>query len=219
MNLSELIEAFRIESGDSVNKPYFWSDSYLTFLANEAESEACRRAGLLRDSTSSFCEVDVAADEPLITLDPAIITVLRARLSTVTGALSSITSTQMDDCEPLWETHTGRPTSYVPDYQTGALRLYPIPNVDDVLFMTVSRLPVRKMEDDEDVPEIRPEYHYGLVHWMLYRAYMKQDADTFAPGKAAVSLAEFEKEFGKRSSARNETWQRERHTLGGNPIA
>jgi len=57
------------------------------------------------------------------------------------------------------------------------------------------------------------------VQWMLYRAYMRQDADTFNPNKAASALAEFVREFGEKKSMRNEEWIRENNSLDVSPLA
>jgi len=57
------------------------------------------------------------------------------------------------------------------------------------------------------------------VQWMLYRAYMRQDADTFNPTKAAAALAEFVREFGEKKSMRNEEWIREGNSLDVSPLA
>jgi len=55
-------------------------------------------------------------------------------------------------------------------------------------------------------PEIAPRYHHGIVQWMLWRAFGKQDAQTNDPDRAAKALAAFEAEFGKKSSAIDETY-------------
>jgi hypothetical protein len=55
-------------------------------------------------------------------------------------------------------------------------------------------------------PEIAPRYHHGIVQWMLWRAFGKQDAQTNDPDRAAKALASFEAEFGKKSSALDETY-------------
>ena len=79
--------------------------------------------------------------------------------------------------------------------------------------------PLVDLVNDDDEPEIRIEAQPAIVQWMLYRAYSKQDADTFDPQKAARALAEFEREFGRKTSARNEQWMRSDHVVGADPIA
>ena len=69
------------------------------------------------------------------------------------------------------------------------------------------------------VPEIRPELHRGLVEWMLFRAYSRQDTDLYNDAKAAIALGRFEAEFGRKTSGRNEEWVRRGSDPMPGPIA
>lgn len=218
MNAGELIAAYRDESHDNASPPFFKDDRLLQF-ANEAEREACRRARLLIDSAADFCAVQVDANDPLVMIDPRIINIRRAKLSISTYSLSPVRAEEMDRVNPGWESHVGTPTTYVTNYQSNAIRLYPKQQVAAELTMTVARLPMDRMSAKGDEPEIREEYHPALVQWMLYRAYSKQDADLFDANKAARALDEFEKEFGKKSSARNERWQADQPMIDTPTIA
>ena len=218
MNMGELIELYREEAVDKV-RPYLCSNELLFRFATEAERETCRRSHLLVDSTSSICSIPVSANDPLIDIDPAIINIRRAKLSTSAYSLTPIRAEEMDRVNPGWEKHVGTPTTYVTNYQTNAIRLYPIQQVSADLNMTVSRLPFKAMQSEEDEPEIREEYHPALVKWMLYRAYSRQDADMFDPQKAAMALADFEREFGKKASGRNARWQEDRVNIDTPTIA
>ena len=218
MNASELIASYRDESHDKATPPFVKDERLLQF-ANEGEREACRRAHLLIDSSADFCVVSVSANEPLVEIDPRIINIRRAKLSISAYSLTPIRAEEMDRVNPGWEKHVGTPTTYVTNYQTNAIRLYPIQQVSAELNMTVSRLPFKAMQSEEDEPEIREEYHPALVKWMLYRAYSRQDADMFDPQKAAIALADFEREFGKKASGRNARWQEDRVNIDTQTIA
>ena len=215
MTLDDLIAEYREEAHDSGTPP-FVSDAWLTKRANQAEQEVCRRSGLLIESVHAMCTVAVTAGDPVVSLNSKIIDIKKARMSLDSQELYPITVNQL---ALYWENDTGTPSHYVTDYQSGAIRLYPSPVVDDDLKLTVTRLPIADMADGEDEPEIREEYHSALVQWILHRAYAKQDIDIFDPHKSARALAEFEREFGTRSSARNEHWMRARHVLDAAPIA
>src|SRR5574343_1107454 len=154
MNGSELIASFRDEAKDDV-KPYFVNDESALQFANEAERESCRRSHLLIDSSAAFCEIAVSANEPLVEIDPRIINIRRAKLSISTYSLSPVRAEEMDRVNPGWESHTGTPTTYITDYQTNAIRLYPKQQVDATWNITVSRLPKNDMEANDDEPEIR----------------------------------------------------------------
>lgn len=215
MTLAELIAAYRAESLDNV-KPYFVSDDLAKGYANEAQKEACRRAIPLRDSSMT---ASVTAGEPLVPISKKVVRVIRARLQSQSRPMDFMTTYEMDCGVSAWETITGIPQSIITDYQNNALRLWPIPMADDTLLLTVDRLPLKLMESDDDEPELREEYHDALVDWMLHKAYSRPDADMFDPNRASQSLADFEREFGSRASARNEEWMRQRHTTDAAPIA
>lgn len=189
-------------------QPHFVSDPLAIIFANEAQNEACRRGDLLIDSASAMCSISVSAGEPLIRLHQSIIDVRRAILSRAATQLLPIETADLDMFSSAWESETGSPSRYVIDYQSGSIRLYPSPNADDVLQMTVRRLPVNGMEEDQDEPEIRQEAHFALVHWMMFRAYSTPDSDMYDATKAGNALREFEREFGSKSSSRNEAWER-----------
>lgn len=218
MNLGELIEEYRDESHDHATPPYM-SDERLARFATQGQNEACRRGNLLTDSTSDFCTLNVTAGEPMLELDRLILDVSRVRLASTALPLSVALTKKMDEEVPGWEDHFGTPTHYIPDYQTGYLRTYPIPLEDDEARITATRLPLKELVADGDEPEIRLEAHMALVQWMLHRAYATQDTDLVDPQKSAAALVEFEKEFGKKKSARNEAWQRERNVISTTPLA
>lgn len=229
MTLAELRTLFREEAFDSLPgyipvvgqlPPYQWPDAVLNLYANEAQNEACRRSTLLTDSASAFCHPAFTGGNPIVVLDPRIVNVKRVRDTSQYIQLQQISALEMDRKRPGWEMHTGTiPLCVVTDYQTDALRLYPIQSNSGTLSMTVQRLPLADMALDADTPEIRKEYQPALVQWMLYRAYSKQDTETCDPQKAEKALANFEREFGKRMSARNETWRRDRIETHIDPIA
>jgi hypothetical protein len=218
MNLRDLIDEFRWEAADEATAP-FWTDAFLARAASQAEQEACRRGALILDSSSPFCSISFGAGDNLLKLDGKILEIRRAKISIPGRKIDPVTSSHLDRNSDQWESETGEPLAYVTDYHTGSIRLYPTPAAADEIQLTVRRLPLADLVDDNDEPEIRPESHLGLVQWMLYRAYMRQDADTFNPTKAAAALAEFVREFGEKKSMRNEEWIREGNSLDVAPLA
>lgn len=207
MQLRDLMTLFRNETDDAA-EPYLWSDEELIEFANDAEAEACRRARLLVDSsTAQICALAVAAaDAGLVPLDERVLFVRRA---TIPGG-RPMERMKMQDIEeemPFWlDAPASVPTLFITDYQSGHLLLWPAPAEDTTLRLTVVRTPLAEMNDPEDSPEIAPRFHRSLRFWMMFRAYGKQDAEANDPKKAADSLALFEQEFGKKSSAIDETW-------------
>ena len=116
----------------------------------------------------------------------------------------------MDSAMPGWQfqQRQDRPQRLVAGMTTGKLHLWPVPAQAGAIRLTVQRLPLKPLRDAMDKPEIRPELHRSLVHWMLYKAYGREDTDLHNDAKAAVALAKFEAEFGRKASGRNEEWVR-----------
>ena len=218
MTLEELIALYRADASDQ-HEPYLCGDELLTLYANEAQDEACRRGQLLRDSISPICRVAYEAGAEHIALDGKIIDVLRARADG--HAMCLVSLDDMDRMMPSWQddTQQGRPTHLVSGLATGALFLWPRPATDGIVALTVQRLSLKRLSNDVDKPEIRPELHAALVNWILFRADSRQDTELHDAQKAALALSRFEAEFGRKASGRNEQWVRNGPGVMPGPIA
>ena len=206
MKLGDLIAIVRNELDDDV-APYLWSDPEMIDYAVDAENEASRRARLLIDSTTTaICQITTAAATAVYALSPLVLFIRRAKMSTEDYALGRVAVRDLDYRVPGWETETGTPTHFVTDYETGKIRLYPIPNAVGTVKLTVVRMPKVDLATINDTPEIHPRLHRSLRFWMMYRAYSKQDAETKDDQKAGENLGLFEAEFGRKSSAIDEEW-------------
>lgn len=219
MNLQELIALYRAQTLDADEQVPFCDDKLLALYANEAQVEACRRAKLLVDSSGAMCSLAIDAEAEIVPLHAKVIHVHRAYVDRHPVELIHVD--QMDALQPGWQLDPpgSQVQLLVTGMTTGALYLWPRPLNACVLKMTVQRLPLAKLEEDEDEPEIREEAHPALVEWMLYRAYGRDDTDLFNDSKAALALSRFEAEFGRKASARNEEWARQGNTVMPGPIA
>lgn len=218
MNLGEIIASYRAEAFDN-EVPPFCSDELLALYATEAQTEACRRGVILRDSVSPMCSLAFAADATHVVIAPQIVRILRAR----TGGhdVTTIDVEDMDASFPNWQDDAsrGRPTHLVAGMTTGALHLWPRPADAGVLSLTVQRMPLKALVNDTDKPEIRQESHPALVQWLVYKACSRQDGELFDRQRADAALSRFESEFGRKSSLRNEEWVRSGVNTGPAPIA
>ena len=208
MKLREAIDAYRFDAVDTAAPP-FVEDPKLIKLFSEAQIEACRRARLIVDSTSSLARVDFAAGDELIPISPLVISIKRARLESVSKPLSWATAREMDACFPGWDTNTTRSTPFVlvADYETDALRHYPLPKVDDCLLMTIAREPEDEIASVNDEFEINARYHRGLVEWVKYRVFGSSDTDLYDAKKSQDALGAFVAEFGVAPGAINERFE------------
>lgn len=216
MNLAEIISGFRGEIHDT-KKPYFVAQSDAVRYANQAESEAARRSRLLVDSSSEICTAAVYAGDSVVTIDPRIISIRRARLQSSSVPLAKRQVRQMDAEFAGWDAASTQsvPFIIITDYGTNQLYLYPTPKADTTLLLTVTREPMNVMVADTDSPEIASRYHNGLISWMKYRAYSTDDTDLYDAAASARALAEFAAEFGPPTAAIDEQFEFENyHDVG-----
>lgn len=211
MNLKALIAAARARSDDVDDQKPLWSDAEWTSFANRAQREACRRARLIVDSsTDEVTLLAIGAGEPTKEKHASILFIRRVKL--VGGQVLRPVSFQTLDCQDSnWEEASGTPRGYVPDFDSKLFRLYPTPDADVEVRLTVVRLPLADMVKGEDEPEIAAHLHDALIDGMLDEAYSKQDSQTFDPRRAEGHAARFAAEFGARSTAVDEAWIEREH--------
>lgn len=211
MNLLQLRTSTRAQVDDTV-VPYLCADSLLTEFANEAQEEACRRALLLLDSsTAEVCSITVGAGSEFAQLDDRVILVRKVRVVGQPDFLVKTRRADLDQQGTTWLDEEGEVCAWVPDMETGKLRLYRKPTEDIVLQLTVVRLPLEEMAADDDVPEVKLQMHRQLIHWMRYRFYSLPDTEQNDPKKADAALAAFEAQFGPASTAADELWAEQKY--------
>jgi hypothetical protein len=88
-----------------------------------------------------------------------------------------------------WEEHTGTPRYLITDIDYTTYRVYPIPNANDILKLTVRRLPLQRLTALTDNLEVPERYQYGLLYKMQAEAYTAPKAIMAGYGEASV-LAE-----------------------------
>lgn len=206
MTLGELEALFRSDVKDTA-KPYLFSSTDVVNWLNEGEEEAVIRADLLPESADApICTITVTAGAASYALSPLVTRVTYAAF-TPTGCTDPVPlkiETQraaLDRFSPDWRTRTDKPCRVL--IEKGIARFDCLPEVGGVLSIEVYRLPLERMEDDADTPEIQAVHHRHLVRWAEHRAYTVPDAETRDPQRAAAALAEFEAHFGLRPDADN----------------
>lgn len=214
MTLEDLINSYRAQSLDTY-EPFLADNELLGLYASEAQVEACRRAQLLVSTVKVTAEPG-AQD---IAMPADAIRIIRASVDG--GSLDEITADAMDAYFPGWDEHENQsqPRYLITGVNTGRLSLWPRPAAQCSIRLTLQMLPSKSLANCNDVPVIPAETHPALVEWMLYKVYSRTDSDLADPSKAAIALRNFEVEFGRKASGRNEAWVRQGDGMMPGPIA
>jgi hypothetical protein len=216
MNLLQLRTAARERLDDTV-QPYGWSDDELNGFINEAVNEAALRARLLIDSTTAdCCTVDVTLGTATYALNAAVFEVKRVVITDNNRKLCRVGYEDLDRNRLDWEDDTGMPEYYFLDNEqlgVTSLVLYPVPDADLTLNLTVFRLPLAAMAQDEDTNEIPERHQSDLLHWACHLAYLKQDADTLNSSKADYYEQKFTQAFGLKQNAELVDWRRKHRKI------
>lgn len=218
MTLSELLDYVRIDllrdKSDLVSgsTDRLFSDELIVRYLDEAQKLFCRRTYALVDNSSDLAEISISEDEPEYELDPLILFVYSARISTESYPLADLTfgyiPTYSTDC-------TGLPTAYSLDEANRIIRFYPIPDASYTVKLRIARLPSADLTlDDLDAsPEIDAQYHLDLGDFAAYRCLQNNDIDGSDKGTADVLRKEWEM---KVREAKREFY---RYRLGATPVA
>lgn len=209
MALAEMVAEIREDYVADTAKPYLWSDAQIRRAINRALVEACRRARLIIDD-STFT---AAFDGPdAVQLDKRIIYVRRVKISGG-PALRRLSQRDLDEQHPGWEDEIGDPIGYVIDASSFSIRLYPANDgiTPVTAALAVVREPWEPLAEDTDEPEIAIRYLPSVLHGACEILYQRPDMDGEDAKRAAYHAMRFEEEFGKKSSAIDETWIRENY--------
>lgn len=187
---------------DDTIEPYLFTDEQLELRINEAMREACTRADLITDSTTpEICEIEIQSGVNQYALNPLIKEILVAKLGVTRRPLGASGYKRQYDDHPDWMTRSGKPDAYVLDYETNQIILSHRPEEDDLLRLTVRRLPTQDLTGSNDVPPFKAEYHYDLIWWAIHLCYLTRDSDVYDPRAAEQAEAKFARRFGRRPTA------------------
>lgn len=203
MTVDELERLYRSRFDDINAKKYALSPSDFLMYINEAQDQACLRADLIFDKTSSFCTKAIAIGTRTVTLDDSIYGIKYARLIDASGTSTRIyqtTDEELDAQSTIWRDDTGLPTRFLHYHTT--LEFDQAPEEAYTLKMEVYRLG-EKMTSNKSEPEISRQWHTHLVEWPIYRMYSMPDEDYHQPEKAVRAYNEFERIFGPLPTARD----------------
>jgi hypothetical protein len=193
MTPTKLLELFRLET-DDIAEPYLWSDAEFYIYLNEAQEIFVRETGGLSDRRSALTKISYKIGDQYKKYDSRIIRINGAQdaankfigirnYDNMSGVISDDYGKHV--LEVIDDTKTGPIKYLITDVQAKEIQLYPIPDADGSLKMFIQRLPMTEIKDETGVLEIADQNHLSLLSWVKYRAFMKQDVETFEGTKAA----------------------------------
>lgn len=206
MNSGELLELWRSDVNDSA-APYLWSDAEAYAYMNDAYRQFIRNTGGVPDISSAVTRVPVVAGEKYATVSPLILRFMGARLASTGRPVEIVNATdlprmsapdygqlrdlsRLDSPGPIHSMIVGQERVQA----GGTVQWVQVPVVDDVVELTVFRLPLDTIADGDEFfefPDIGAEHVEHLAIHMKARAYGKQDAETFDRGRRDAYKAEF----------------------------
>lgn len=206
---------------DDSAAPYLWQDTELMRYLNYAEVQACRRAHLIIDGTTSndngtaatagtvgqrpLCTLSLIADTATYILSPKILQIKRCQLRSMQIPLiGPVTYPEIDEYVSGWigtngtvgTAGSGGYPMYFLNEPGNTITFIQAPSVSDTASLVVSRIPLTPFTISSS-PEIAEKYHEGLMDWAAHLAYMKNDSDTLNLNLAKVYADKFEVQFGK----------------------
>jgi len=209
MTPAELVSLFRLAVDDTDANDPLWSVAEVDSYLDEAQKQFARKTDYFSDaSTVAIVNAAITAGDPWVTLSPRITKLRSAQLSVNNSKVTPVTFAQMEE-QPntadtygtpydfrngyQWQSATGVPRFIVTDMERSKGRLAGIPVISETLVMSVYRLPLVDITSTTAAFEIvEAEYQRGLLFYMKFLAYSKNDVDTFQQGLADRALAEAE---------------------------
>lgn len=204
MTLADLIQRFR-ELARDLEAPYSWSDALLTSFLNEAQEQAAIRGRLLiEDANPAVCEIALQPGVHTYPLHPSLFELVRVRavMASDPGRVIHLPlkSREWLDAEIQdWRERSDRVRWAVQN--DTSIRVVDIPGEAGVLKLEGYRLPLAKLVNPNDTPEINAVHHAKLVFWALHRAFSIPDSEQLDSARAKESEAEFTRYFGPMPDA------------------
>lgn len=187
---SELLDLFRVEMNDA-KKPYLWSDEFVIGAIDDAHKQFARRTDGIPDSTTPEVTVlPVVPGTDILALHPTIKKIRSARRSDNGRPVDVINQEDMTPRGLYFDGRLGPVRALVLGMDDNQVRVWPMPDETVDVLLSVFRLPLATITDDEPF-EIPEQHHRHLLLWAKHLAYSVQDAETFDKTKAA----EFEQRF------------------------
>ena len=202
-------------AGDNSPSSYLWSDNTLIRYINVAERKMAREALMIRDArTPDCCELQTQPFEREYDLHDSVVAVISARCEHDHADLARaghadfntyhVPDTYFFDPSALGFLPPGKIVAYDTDegiaqddngsFGRMTFRTFPAPDPIHVqtIKLRVCRMPLQKLCNMDDVPEVPEDHHIDMLSWAAYLALRIVDRDAGDPARAAEFKQDFE---------------------------
>lgn len=187
MDSTSLYNRFRSDVYDEA-EPFLWKKDEVYAYMDAAQKQFCRLAGGIADSSSRFTQLTVTAGDAWVALDPRILKIRRAQRQSDSKKLDVINHEDLDRLldgddygtrrQFKLDNMPGEVRFLITNMEQDKIRLVRVPAVDDVIELSVYRLPLATITGPQQKLEIHEQHHEYLMRWMKHLAYSKQDSQT-----------------------------------------
>lgn len=212
-------DAYKWETDDSDT---LWTNAELLEHLNTTRMEFFRRRPLHDDTTDMLVRIDVSANQSRYYYDSRIAEIRDIR-GDVMGHLAKTTKQALDYLRRDWAAQTNsidsfRNFQFFEEPQKLSITLYPIPEEDDTLRLSVRRMPLEKLtwlNRNELVIEPEPQWYEILIDGAAALAYKKNDSETLNKQAGIDAQARFDSAVGRPENARDYEARRRNAAMDG----
>lgn len=198
MKSDALHALFRVEMND-VAEPYLWSDDFIYGAMDDAHKQFARKTdGIPDSSTAEVVEIPILADGLTglyaadFALHPAILKIRSARRKDNGLPVGVVNLEDMAPNGMYFDGVPGRLKTIITGMDENKVRVWPAPDADVTVALSVFRLPLTAITEADQDFEIAEQHHRHLLMWMKHLAYGVQDAETFDRTKSEEFKRRFE---------------------------
>jgi hypothetical protein len=168
-----------------------WGNEELVANINEAINLVYRRTTPIK----SLETLDITALNSTYSIPEYVLEIIDMKLSNGKAL-------EKASIDALWRnqsffTDENEPRYYIPDVEENSIMLYPKPLTDDTISYLFHRLPKVPLSWSSPTlsPELKVEFHFPMLFYAAHLCYMKDEANTLDPKRAASYLQLFDNEF------------------------
>jgi len=184
-----------------------WNNEELVANINEAINQVYRRILPVKELNPLY-DITTSVGVQTYNLDPKILQIQGIRSQATNKTLVRVALEDVWDDTNL-NTGQGVPACYIPNYDTGSISFYKIPEAVVSYSLLVYRLPlITHSWGDTSTPiELREEFMVPMLWYAAALSYEKDEANVVDPTRSAYFLQKFNQEF-PMTSAYSDTRKR-----------